>query len=86
MIYFNENQAINFKHTRIEDRRVTVCQIINVDNSGNELVVSEGASMCNPRDNFCKEYGRKLSLTKALRMTQLDKNQRKVVWDAYFNR
>lgn len=86
MIYFKDNQAINFMHTRIEDRRATVCQIVNVDSDGNTSVVSESASMCNPRDNFSKEFGRKLALTKALRKSNYNKSERALIWQSYFSR
>lgn len=86
MIYFKDNQAINFMHTRIEDRRATVCQIVSIDSGGNTSVLSEAASMCNPRDNFSKDIGRRLALTKALRKSNYSKSERSLIWQSYFSR
>jgi hypothetical protein len=45
---------------------------------------TSGDSRCSPKDHFCRETGRKVSLAKAL--NPLPKTVRKEVWDAYLNR
>jgi len=39
---------------------------------------------CSPKDNFCKETGRKISLTRAI--AHLPKEERTQIWKDYFNR
>lgn len=42
---------------------VTVCVIIDV---GKKVVISRGVAICHPKDNFCKERGRKLAYSRAM--------------------
>jgi len=44
-----------------------------------------GTAKCGVDDNFCKETGRKIALTRALRYFE-DKEIRTAIWDAYFHR
>uniref|UniRef100_A0A6M3IK71 Uncharacterized protein n=1 Tax=viral metagenome TaxID=1070528 RepID=A0A6M3IK71_9ZZZZ len=46
--------------------------------------VGHGIANCSVGDAFCKETGRKLALTRALR--DLPKPVRKAIWEAYFQR
>jgi len=41
-----------------------------------------GASYCSIKDQFCKETGRKLALTKAIK--SFPKDERRQIWDQYF--
>lgn len=43
-----------------------------------------GEAICHPKDNFCKEVGRKLALARAIK--GLPRASRMLVWDAYFKR
>jgi len=51
---------VRFRH---ENRyhRYTICKIYRGD-----WIVAEGMAECHPKDNFCKDTGRKLSLARAL--------------------
>lgn len=49
-------------------------------------LLSEGVTMCSPRDNFVKEAGRKIALTRALGKLKLGKKERTLVWEAYMAR
>ena len=49
-------------------------------------VLAVGSARCSLQDNYKKEIGRKLALTRALEETSLDKHDRNVVWRAYLNR
>ena len=49
-------------------------------------VIFAQAAYCGPQDNFSKEAGRKIALTRALKMSGLSKLERKAVWERYFNR
>lgn len=60
----------------------TYCVLLN--KSG--LFLSDGESICSPKDNFCKDTGRKLSLSRAmgnLPEDRMSKEERKEVWEAY---
>jgi hypothetical protein len=47
-------------------------------------ILGYGKSQCHPSDNFNKEFGRKNSLARAAE--NLDRDFRKQIWFAYFNR
>jgi hypothetical protein len=59
------------------DHRVTTCRL----NFNGESALA--SSICNPKDNFNKDAGRKLSLARAMNELRLEKNDRKLVWDDY---
>lgn len=48
----------------------------------NDKVIN-GVALCNPMDNFDREKGRKLSLTRALKTWGLEKADRTIIWKAY---
>ena len=48
--------------------------------------VFTGVSVCGRKDNFCREIGRKISLTRALKEAGFTYEGRQQVWKAYFNR
>jgi len=80
---------IKFNHTQEGDKeespliRHTECKIL-VDNGGEVPAFSGiGYSRCHPKDNFCKETGRQLSLKKALEDAEFSKEDRKTVWENY---
>ncbi len=60
----------------------TVTDAFLLDEAG--VVLTGGRAWCHEKDNFCKETGRKLALTRAIK--DLPKEQRKLVWGAYLNR
>lgn len=43
----------------------------------------QGSAYCDPRDKFNKEFGRKLSLTRALKYGNFTKDARRQVWEHY---
>ena len=59
----------------------TLCVIeINI---GEFLMGFSGSASCSKKDNFSRDKGRKVSLTRALGDAPLTKEQRKEVWEAY---
>jgi len=100
MIYINTNTAINFRHLTVENAnqsisgrlsnsrlfssRVTECEIVSVEGENTVEIIGYGKSQCHPSDNFNKEFGRKNSLARAVE--NLDRDFRKQIWIAYFNR
>jgi len=76
--YEDNEYFIGWNHgmSTLHKTRATTCYIKN----GDRLVV-EASSVCAPEDNFSKETGRKLSLTRALR--DFRKSFRKAAWEKY---
>jgi len=78
---------VRFRHSNAVFR-YTLCEIMRGDK-----VVAFGAAECHPKDNFCKNTGRKIALVRALQIlfpTKRGKKRsraiiarRKVFWDAY---
>jgi hypothetical protein len=56
----------------------TECSILK-----NDEFVSYGIALCSPNDTYDKEFGRKLSMSRALLKSDLTKEERSVVWEAY---
>ena len=57
--------------------RGTVCRVLN--EAGDQ--VTYGVSNVHPKDNFCKEKGRKIALSRAI--SKWDKSYRTQVWNEY---
>ncbi len=75
--------SIVFKHVTQGKNRKTVCKIIK--QAGEDMeVLSGGAARCSKQDSFSKEFGRMLSLTRALCL--FDKEFRTEAWEAYWAR
>lgn len=78
---------VRFHHSNIAFR-YTICNITRGDK-----IVASGMAECHPKDNFCKDTGRKLSLARALQMLFPNKKGKKrskktlslrlLFWDAY---
>ena len=68
------------------ERGGTTCRIIQVMPGGTEVVISEVSLNVYHKDRFCKETGRKYSLTRALGNAGFNKEQRTAFWEAYFGR
>jgi len=78
---------VRFRHSNVVFR-YTICEIMRGDK-----IVASGAAECHPKDNFCKDTGRKLALSRALQIIFPNKRgkkrsratqaRRQVFWDAY---
>jgi len=73
--------------------RSTVCQIFELHDDGpveDALLLGTGEARCSYKDNFCKEAGRKIALTRALRTEDgthyLNNEARTIVWETYLDR
>ena len=91
MIATDIGVRIQFRHDRephAEDLRgerfqvITTCYL--VDENDNDIGI--GRAFCVAEDQFRKELGRRIALTRALSDTDLDKSARRSIWDAYFGR
>ncbi len=74
---------VNWQHLKIEDAdkpwdHATICYV-RLD----EKMLACSSSHCSRKDQFKKATGRKISLRRALGVTTLSKNQRRVFWEAY---
>lgn len=58
--------------------RQTVCMVVDPA----DHALAHGEAICAEGDNFCKNTGRKIALSRAIR--NYDKPTRKKIWDAYF--
>lgn len=92
--YAGESYVVSWKHERVTfctpheeitetKGGETYCTIKKgFKGDVNTKVVSEGTSVCNRKDTYCRGIGRKLSLTKALGSCG-NKEFRKAVWVQY---
>lgn len=85
----NYTVKFTFRHTKLDNlmeinhrfiHAVTQCDLTVNDKS------FAGVAACVVGDNFNKEVGRKIALTRALKKADLPKDVRADVWIAYFNR
>lgn len=77
-----DKYEITFQHD--SEHRYTHCQIKN--SHGEALCEGIAVVHANDVNCYCKETGRKISLTDALRHHYFSKAERKVIWDSYMNR
>lgn len=90
MIRFQINEEkgkISFKYGTVEDQlwrgkhRVIEAHVSLDETSTNTHV---GSAICHQNDNFCKDTGRKMALTRAI--VDLPRHLRRTIWAAYHNR
>jgi hypothetical protein len=79
---------IRFKYVANANGRMeTECKISRIDPNkvGSERYtpVARGTAMQHHKDQFNKQAGRKVSLTRAAKKWSKSKNTRKTIWDAY---
>ncbi len=77
--------VIKVRHTR--------CEILEVQGDPPYIlsslpILAVATTRCDPRDNFCKETGRKISLRQAIKVLHppLSKEDREWVWGEYLDR
>jgi hypothetical protein len=62
----------------------TVCDIREVGYyNGRSIALAAGIAVCSPQDQFNKNTGRKLALSRAL-SDMFSREERQLFWDAYF--
>jgi len=100
----NKKVGIQFRHQAVKTlvrgenihTRLTHCGIFEIpkEEKGEIKKLAFGVAKCSEHDNFCKEKGRKVALTRALLqgasefsgVSQSHKDLRGKVWEAYRNR
>jgi hypothetical protein len=81
-----EKYQVDFTHCRGKDaiffigHEGTFCQIL--DHIG--MTVATSITKLHNSDNYCKNFGRKLSLARALKNGGFSKSDRKLFWQEYF--
>ena len=79
---------VDFDHVRGDNaifylgHEGTYCEI-SIDNG--DVKVAKGHTEINPSDNYCRNFGRKLSLARALKNGGFNKDERTEFWKMYFN-
>ena len=77
---------ITFKHGEVDTqhgkRRATLCELKH-DPKSDEFI-AQGNAICHKKDQYTKEEGRKLALTRAV--FNRDKTFRTAIWNAYLGR
>lgn len=68
--------------------RVTRCELFEIFTGplARERLIASEIAKCSPQDNFEKERGRKIALTRAIRAAKLQKPDREALWEAYLYR
>lgn len=64
-----------------DDTRIVSCHVVTDKDDPTGGMV--GVAACNPKDNFCKNTGRKIALARAVK--DYPKDVRTAVWDYYKN-
>jgi hypothetical protein len=90
----SNNYSLNFQHRREVDTTpvnapdTTYCDIIfhNPSVPDTKWILGTGIAMCHPNDQFEKEKGRKIALTKALDAAKFPRHLRTLAWEAYHAR
>lgn len=72
-----KDYSFKFQHNTKGEERGSVCRIFNEEGEQ----VTYGVPNVHPKDNFCKEKGRKIALARAIKTW--DKEYRSQVWDEY---
>lgn len=61
----------------------TECIISTIDEKGDRHPIAEADAFCSVLDNYSKNKGRKISLTRALKKTNMSVEARRLVWNMY---
>ena len=77
------NLMIKWRHTMDDSGRKTLCQLYEIGKDRELFLLKKGAAFCHPQDQYCKSTGRKISLSRTLQNSQLDKYSRRLVWEQY---
>lgn len=64
-----------------KESQITTCNISVNDNGAMSQVTAQ--AICRPPDQFSKPLGRKLALTRALKISGLSEEEKKLIWDKY---
>lgn len=86
----NHHYRITFGYPDVPagESRQTVCTISVAEPGANPpwTPLARDVRRTHPKDNFCKETGRKLALARAISSLPWDKDARRSAWTSYLNR
>jgi hypothetical protein len=77
-----KNYEIRWHYTGME-HNLFLCGTYCIIN--NENTFFYGKAICSDNDHFSRDKGRKLSLARALKNSNISKEERKEIWEAYRN-
>ena len=77
------NLKVRWAH-RLPSNNIEGLSVCNVSNE-KETILGSGTSTCSKEDNFCYDTGRKISLARALKQSNLSKKERNEIWEGYRN-
>lgn len=82
----NVHLAFRFFHTKANRKRqrTTQCIVLRRQSGDTPTLLYSGLAVCSKRDNFNKETGRKLALTRAIE--RLSREERAAIWSTYLDR
>lgn len=80
-----QNYVIKWKHNNVDNESFNFNGITSCYIKVNGQVISSSEAFCSKKDNYDKSKGRKISLARALKNVDIDKNDRKTVWKNYFD-
>lgn len=88
----DENTGLAVQDTRLI--RHSRCEILEVKPGEEKMrtdelsILASATVRCHPKDNFCKETGRKMALKAAIKVLHppLKQDERAWIWDCYLNR
>lgn len=93
MFYFDiadSRYRVRFEHTKNSDGKYTntiaYLEKTELSSPASVFVIGAGIAYCSSSDQFCKETGRKLALSRILLDVFQDYNTRRLAWQAYFAR
>lgn len=87
----DKKYSVRWSHPAVEGKngktvmRISSCVISELgEERGEAKVVAAGATQCGRKDAFCREIGRRISLTRAIE--GMEREVRRVFWEAYWGR
>jgi len=69
----------------VETNGYTECEVVEIVGN-HKRALSIGRASCSLHDQFNKEIGRRIALTRALKEAELEREDRKTVWTVYRGR
>jgi hypothetical protein len=73
---------MNAGNLNIKWRLISNTTVCLIEDKQKDVIIPAFAN-CSPKDHFCRDTGRKVSLAKALKAYQMPKEERVVIWELY---
>ena len=83
--YDDTKLKISWRHSPQDGNGITTCTLDQLKD-GESVDKIEAKAVCSVKDQYNKETGRKVSLTRALTLKPWPREERAKIWEAYFAR